>query len=156
MVSKVKRGIIILAIIVLTVFSYSSYDFYSRTHIADAKHVGMLSGIDKNSEQLKGENYYTKLYHESNFPDVQNYNIICIHNNNQVSFKVNGNERFVHYIECEPYSKNYYDVQIPNIKDDLNDFIFLLARDPYGYYDEPIIPQKLNIANRSILSGEHD
>jgi hypothetical protein len=116
----------------------------------------MLTGIEKGSERLEKGNYYAKLYHESNFPDIQEYNIICIHNNKQVAFELNGERKFVHNIKCRPYSKNYYKVQIANVRTEVNDFLFLFIRDPYKYYDKPIMPQKLNIACRSLLGRKQD
>jgi len=153
---KIKSLLLVAVIIAVSLSSLYFYNsFYERKQLiaTETNYVGMLNGIEKNSERLENGNYYARLYHESNFPEIQEYNIICIYNNNeQVAFRLNGEkEEFVHNIKCQPYSKNYFDVQIEIVNQEMNDFTFLFARDPYGSNDELIMPVKLNIEICTLL-----
>jgi len=145
---------IIISILVIVFNNYNS--FYNGKQPTTTNYVGMINGIEKNSVRIEKGNYYARIYHESNFPDIQEYNIICIYNNNQIAFNLEGRKKFVHNIKCQAYSKNYYDVKVENIKSGENDFLFLFIRDPYKHYNELIMPKKLNIASRSILNKEQN
>lgn len=159
MPKKIKSLLVVIIITASLISLYNYNSYHERKQLMETKsnYIGMLNGIEKNSQRLENNNYYARLYHESNFPEIQEYNIICIYNNEQVKFRLNGEkEEFVHNIKCQPYSKNHFDVQIKNIKQEVNDFTFLFAREPYRNYDELIIPVKLNIASRSMLDRRQD
>lgn len=157
MFGKIKKVLVIIMIVFVLLISFGCFDVsQNKEQLKTINYVSMLTGIERNTERIDNECYYARLYHESNFPDVQEYNIICFHNNKQVVFRLNDDEEFVHNIKCEANSKNYYEVQISNIENEVNDFLFLFIRDPERHYDEPIMPQKLNIANRSIFGIKQD